>query len=195
MSVLCAFVKRGPGGSVFTLDQPLAGQGVLVRSARSRSIAALPRWPSRSQSDVDQPADPYAAAGPTEPLTSTASSLAAGDRIACKVVRKFAGWAGPLGSASSVCNWRTAGGSCAQLRDLEGRWIMASHESECTCTECGVKITGVPVVPAAPEGPSQAQIEKLKPTVYLCVECAREQGFSFTDAVSGIRSSTSDTAS
>jgi DNA-directed RNA polymerase subunit RPC12/RpoP len=51
--------------------------------------------------------------------------------------------------------------------------MVTSHESECTCTDCGVKITGVPIVPAAPEGPTQAQMEKLKPTVYLCVECAR----------------------
>ncbi len=73
--------------------------------------------------------------------------------------------------------------------------MVTSSESECTCADCGVKITGVPIVPAAPEGPTQAQTEKLKPTVYLCVECAREQGFSFTEVVSGKGSSTSDTAS
>ncbi len=73
--------------------------------------------------------------------------------------------------------------------------MVTSNENECTCADCSVKITGVPIVPAAPEGPTQAQTEKLKPTVYLCVECAREQGFSFTEVVSGKGSSTSDTAS
>jgi DNA-directed RNA polymerase subunit RPC12/RpoP len=60
--------------------------------------------------------------------------------------------------------------------------MTVSGDSECTCTDCGVKITGVPVVPLAKEGPTQAQIEKLKPTVYLCSECAKERGLSF-DAV------------
>ncbi len=73
--------------------------------------------------------------------------------------------------------------------------MVTSNESECTCADCGVKITGVPIVPAAPEDPTQSQIEKLKPTVYLCVECARERGFSFAEVVSGKGSSTSDTAS
>lgn len=48
-----------------------------------------------------------------------------------------------------------------------------------TCTDCGVEITGVPVVPWSGEGPTRAQIEKLKPTVYLCTECAKERGLSF----------------
>ncbi len=56
---------------------------------------------------------------------------------------------------------------------------MASHESDHnTCTDCGVKITGVPVVP------SQAQIEKLKPTV-LCAGCAEDRGLTFDTHVFG----------
>jgi len=55
---------------------------------------------------------------------------------------------------------------------------MAGSE-EFKCADCGIRITGVPVVPAAGEGPTRAQIEKLKPTVYLCVECAEERGLSF----------------
>jgi DNA-directed RNA polymerase subunit RPC12/RpoP len=62
---------------------------------------------------------------------------------------------------------------------------MASGQSECKCADCGVEITGVPIIPAAADGPTRAQVEKLKPTVYLCVECARERGFSFTDVVLG----------
>jgi DNA-directed RNA polymerase subunit RPC12/RpoP len=58
-------------------------------------------------------------------------------------------------------------------------------ESEFTCADCGVKITGVPIVPAVVEGPTEAQIAKLKPTSYLCVECAQERGFSFTEVVIG----------
>ncbi|UCG87585.1 MAG: hypothetical protein JSW71_03290 [Gemmatimonadota bacterium] len=60
-----------------------------------------------------------------------------------------------------------------------------SNEHETTCTDCGVKITGVPVVPSTGEGPTRAQIEKLKPTVYLCVECARERGLSFDQLAIG----------
>ena len=52
--------------------------------------------------------------------------------------------------------------------------MAVSEEEELTCADCGVKITGVPVVPSTGEGPTQAQIEKLKPTVFLCVECAEE---------------------
>jgi hypothetical protein len=47
------------------------------------------------------------------------------------------------------------------------------------CADCGVKATGVLMVPSTGEGPTQAQIEKLKPTVYLSVECAEERGLSF----------------
>ena len=61
---------------------------------------------------------------------------------------------------------------------------MAGSE-ELNCTDCGAKITGVPIVPAADEGPTQAQIEKLKPTVYLCVECAEERGLSFDQIAIG----------
>jgi DNA-directed RNA polymerase subunit RPC12/RpoP len=57
--------------------------------------------------------------------------------------------------------------------------MTVSKENELTCADCGVKITGVPVVPSAGEGPTQAQIEKLKPTVYLCAECAEDRGLSF----------------
>ena len=60
--------------------------------------------------------------------------------------------------------------------------MTVSSDSGCTCTDCGVKITGVPVVPSADHVPTRAQIEKLKPTVYLCTECAKERGLSF-DAV------------
>lgn len=56
---------------------------------------------------------------------------------------------------------------------------------ELKCADCGVKITGVPVVPATGQGPTQAQIEKLKPTVYLCVECAEERGLSFDQTAIG----------
>jgi DNA-directed RNA polymerase subunit RPC12/RpoP len=55
---------------------------------------------------------------------------------------------------------------------------MAGSE-ELKCKDCGVKITGVPVVPRQSERPTQAQIQKLKPTVYLCAECAEERGLSF----------------
>jgi hypothetical protein len=48
-----------------------------------------------------------------------------------------------------------------------------------------MKITGVPVVPAVVDGPTEAQVAKLKPTVYYCVECAEERGLSFTDFVTG----------
>ncbi len=61
---------------------------------------------------------------------------------------------------------------------------MAGSE-ELKCADCGARITGVPVVPAAGEGPTQAQIEKLKPTVYLCVECAEERGLSFDQVAIG----------
>ncbi len=51
-----------------------------------------------------------------------------------------------------------------------------SKEQEHTCADCGVTITGGPVVPGAGESPTQAQIQKLKPTVFLCAECAEERG-------------------
>jgi DNA-directed RNA polymerase subunit RPC12/RpoP len=54
--------------------------------------------------------------------------------------------------------------------------MKVSNEQEKRCADCGAKITGEPVVLQADEGPDPAQVEKLKPTVYLCVECARERG-------------------
>ena len=63
--------------------------------------------------------------------------------------------------------------------------MAVSDERELTCTDCGVKITGVPVVPSTGEGPTQAQIEKLKPTVYLCAECAEERGLAFNGIAIG----------
>jgi DNA-directed RNA polymerase subunit RPC12/RpoP len=63
--------------------------------------------------------------------------------------------------------------------------MAVSNESELTCADCGVKITGVPVVPSTGEGPTQAQVEKLKPTVYLCTECAEERGLSFNGIAIG----------
>jgi sulfur relay (sulfurtransferase) complex TusBCD TusD component (DsrE family) len=36
-------------------------------------------------------------------------------------------------------------------------------------------------------GPTQAQIAKLKPTVYLCAECAKERGLSFDEIAMGRR--------
>jgi hypothetical protein len=58
--------------------------------------------------------------------------------------------------------------------------LMASIQSECTCAAYGVAITGLPVVPATADGPTRAQVEKLKPTVYLCAACARQLGSYFT---------------
>ncbi len=63
--------------------------------------------------------------------------------------------------------------------------MAVSGEKELTCADCGVEITGVPVVPSTGEGPSQAQIEKRKPTVYLCAECANERGLSFNGMAIG----------
>jgi hypothetical protein len=63
--------------------------------------------------------------------------------------------------------------------------MAAPGELEHTCTDCGVTITGVPVVPLTGEGPSQAQIAKLKPTVFLCIECAQERGLSFDGVTIG----------
>ncbi len=63
--------------------------------------------------------------------------------------------------------------------------MAVSNENACKCTDCGVKITGVPVVPAAGEGPTQAEVEKLKPTVYLCTECAEERDLSFNGIAIG----------
>jgi ribosomal protein L34E len=63
---------------------------------------------------------------------------------------------------------------------------MAGSEADNhTCTDCGVTITGVPVVPKKGGGPTEAQIAKLKPTVYLCAECARERGLSFDEMAIG----------
>ncbi len=63
--------------------------------------------------------------------------------------------------------------------------MAVSNDNELTCADCDVKITGVPVVPSTGEGPTQAQIEKLKPTVYLCAECATERGLSFKGVAIG----------
>jgi sulfur relay (sulfurtransferase) complex TusBCD TusD component (DsrE family) len=63
--------------------------------------------------------------------------------------------------------------------------MTVSRDQEHTCADCGVKITGVPVVPGADEGPTQAQMQKLKPTVFLCVECAQERGLSFDGVAVG----------
>ncbi len=63
--------------------------------------------------------------------------------------------------------------------------MAVSRAKELICADCGVKITGGPVVPGAGEGPSQAQIEKLKPTVFLCAECAQERGLSFNGVAIG----------
>jgi hypothetical protein len=60
-----------------------------------------------------------------------------------------------------------------------------SGADEHTWTDCGVTITGVPVVPAPGGGPTPAQIEKLKPTVYLCAESAKEHGRSFNETAIG----------
>ncbi len=62
---------------------------------------------------------------------------------------------------------------------------MAAEKDEHGCTDCGVTITGVPVVPLPGGGPTQAQIAKLKPTVYLCAECAKERGLSFDEIAMG----------
>jgi hypothetical protein len=43
------------------------------------------------------------------------------------------------------------------------------------------------VVPLSGGGPTQAQIAKLKPTVYLCAECAKERGLSFDEIAMGRR--------
>ncbi len=67
----------------------------------------------------------------------------------------------------------------------EAQEMTVSNESEYTCTDCGVKITGVPVVLPAGEAPTHAQIEKLKPTVYLCTECAKARGLSFDKVAIG----------
>jgi hypothetical protein len=62
--------------------------------------------------------------------------------------------------------------------------MTVSGEHNPICADCGVTITGVPVVPSD-EGPTRAQIEKLKPTVYLCAECAEERGLAFDRAAIG----------
>ena len=67
----------------------------------------------------------------------------------------------------------------------EAQEMTVSNESEYTCTDCGVKITGVPVVLPTGEAPTHAQIEKLKPTVYLCTECAKDRGLSFDTVAIG----------
>ena len=60
-----------------------------------------------------------------------------------------------------------------------------SKEQDHICADCGVTITGVPIVPGAGQGPTQAQFEKLKPTVFLCAECALERGLSFDGVAVG----------
>lgn len=63
--------------------------------------------------------------------------------------------------------------------------MSGSEATKHACADCGVAITGVPVVPARGGGLTKAQIAKLKPTVYLCAECARERGLSFDDTAVG----------
>ena len=63
--------------------------------------------------------------------------------------------------------------------------MAATEEHEHVCSDCGIKITGVPIVPTTGEGPTRAQIEKLKPTVYLCAECARDRGLVFDTIAPG----------
>ncbi len=58
-------------------------------------------------------------------------------------------------------------------------------KQECVCADCGITITGVPVVPSPGAGPTPAQIEKLKPTVFLCAECAKDRGLSFDEVAVG----------
>lgn len=63
---------------------------------------------------------------------------------------------------------------------------MASpQEQQCVCADCGITISGVPVVPSLGTGPTPAQIEKLKPTVFLCAECAKDRGLSFDHVAVG----------
>lgn len=62
---------------------------------------------------------------------------------------------------------------------------MDASKQQHTCADCGITITGVPVIPWAGEGPTRAQIEKLKPTVFLCAECAKERGLAFDDVAPG----------
>ncbi len=62
----------------------------------------------------------------------------------------------------------------------EAQEMTVSNESEYACSDCGIKITGVPVVL-----PTHAQIEKLKPTVYLCTECAKDRGLLFDTVAIG----------
>lgn len=63
---------------------------------------------------------------------------------------------------------------------------MAGSEShDFTCADCGIEITGVPVVPEGAGGPTREQIEKLKPTVYLCTECAKDRGLAFNEIAMG----------
>ena len=66
-----------------------------------------------------------------------------------------------------------------------GRRMTVPKDQKHTCADCGVKITGVPVVPLSAGGPTEAQIQKLKPTVFLCVECAEERGLSFDGVAVG----------
>jgi len=63
--------------------------------------------------------------------------------------------------------------------------MTVSKAQDHICADCGVKITGVPVVPLAARGPTKAQVEKLKPTVFLCAECAQERGLSFDEVAVG----------
>ncbi len=62
---------------------------------------------------------------------------------------------------------------------------MNASKQQHVCADCGVVITGIPVVPLAGGSPTRAQIEKLKPTVFLCAECAKERGLAFDDVAPG----------
>jgi len=62
---------------------------------------------------------------------------------------------------------------------------MDSKQHECVCADCGIAITGVPIVPSSGAEPTPAQMEKLKPTVFLCAECAKDRGLSFDGVAVG----------
>lgn len=59
--------------------------------------------------------------------------------------------------------------------------MSVSKAQEHVCADCGITITGVPVMPWKEPGPTptEAQLAKLKPTVFLCTECADERGLDF----------------
>ena len=63
--------------------------------------------------------------------------------------------------------------------------MTAPRHAEHECVDCGIKITGVPVVPPPDAGVTEAQLQKLKPTVYLCIECAQDRGLTFDEVTVG----------